>query len=95
MIHVDAENLFGRHVIRRPGHQCRGTADFFENLRQTEVHDLHDAIGRYEEIGRLDVTMNDTLRMRIVEPLSPIYISEPTRPRLNSYAGFCLKKKNA
>ena len=29
----------------------------------------------------------------VVEALSLIHISEPTRPRLISYAVFCLKKK--
>ena len=40
--------------------------------------------------------ISDTLKVfgchKKIQPLSLIHISEPTRPRLISYAVFCLKK---
>ena len=38
--------------------------------------------------------LESTSSFRTESDLSLIHISEPTRPRLISYAVFCLKKKN-
>ena len=48
---------------------------------------LHQAIWSGDETGRITATV-----VAFVINLSLIHISEPTRPRLISYAVFCLKK---
>ena len=42
----------------------------------------------------VDIAPVHSLVSRVMEGLSLIHISEPTRPEPISYAVFCLKKKN-
>src|SRR5690606_37788508 len=74
--HVErlAQNLLGRHVLRRPDstaprHAPR-LADHIEKLRDAEIEDLHGLApghGRDEDVIRLDIPMNDLIRVRNVE----------------------------
>ena len=60
---------------------------FSENLRNKLVLDIEFSKTLYKEDGILgEIDFEDS-------NLSLIHISEPTRPRLISYAVFCLKKK--
>ena len=67
MIDIPPEYLLGRHVIGRTAHECGCSAHFFEHLREAEIHDLHDPLGRDEEVGRLDISVNDALPMGVIE----------------------------
>ena len=66
-VDLRAPDLFGGHVVgstddvARPRHRSR---------RQTgdaEVHDLHGAVGVEEDVGRLDVAMDDSRLVRAVQ----------------------------
>ena len=64
-------------------------------------HDeIKERVGKVAELLKLSAMLNkkpDELsggqQQRTALALSLIHISEPTRPRLISYAVFCLKKK--
>ena len=60
--------LLGRHVRRRPDgrvglRQPGGASQFGE----AEVDNLDNALTGYQNIGRLDITMYDALRVRLVQ----------------------------
>lgn len=59
-IDVAAANLLGRHVRdrsqrRTSAREVRGPGEF----RQTEVHDLHEAVARDHRVGRLHIAVHE------------------------------------
>jgi hypothetical protein len=62
--------LFGRHVINRHHHRatrCQSVgrlADRIIKPRQAQVQDFHDPFVAEQQIGRLDVAMDNALPMR-------------------------------
>src|SRR5438270_4803999 len=83
MIRFVSAHLLRRHVTDRAHHRS-GIGDLFPcidfradplvaqwpQLRQTEIQDLHAAIGCYEKIFRLEIAMSDPSFMRRGQTLS-------------------------
>ena len=83
-----AQGLLGRHVSRsaQSGAEAVGELELFgaglwrvvgelfegHHFRQTEVQDLGAAAPGHEDVGRLDIAMNDSSLMRGVEGVSDV-----------------------
>src|SRR5262249_28978106 len=96
-------SLLGAHVARRSNEHSRHRAVLAEGrrrfLRDAEVEDLSDLVlanAREEDVGRLEVPMNDAERMGCGETLGDLLEqrrgllegkpSEPAEPRLDGFA---------
>ena len=107
MISSLSAHLFGGHVANRPedGSRCcvpgasrqhrraRSRRHGFQQLRQTEVEDLHAAIGRHKQILRFEIPMDDALVMgcgKAADDLNPVCHGRPRRQRSVSE---CLAKR--
>ena len=59
--------LLGSHVVRRSADHGRGAAHLLDRLGQPEIHDLHHALAREEQVRRLDVAVHDPPLVRVLE----------------------------
>src|SRR6185437_879316 len=80
-----AQQLLGYRVLRseRMGacqRQIRSILTF-EELCDSEVEELHRAVARHEDVARLDVPMNDQVRVRVADGRQDI--QEEPQPRLH------------
>ena len=69
MIGRFAKRLLWRHVLRRPGKKartCHTRADF-EHVGESKIADADSIRAVEEDVGRLDVSMDHAVRVRIVE----------------------------
>ena len=64
-----APHLLGRHVLRRPHHHARARDVAHGEAGHAEVHDLHPALPREEDVGGLDVAVHDAHLVRVGEAL--------------------------
>ncbi len=69
---IRAHELFGRHVVRRAEH----VADLGElrglDARDAEIADLDPAVVVDQDVGRLDVAMDNACRMRVAESVEQL-----------------------
>ena len=73
-------DLFGRHVVRRADERTRGGEARMQRPRDAEVGDLGRSFGGEEDVGRLDVAMDDAFRVRVGEAAQQIG-GDAERPR--------------
>ena len=68
-VELHAARLLGRRVSSRAEHRARrfGPARLGEGAGQPEVGDAHDAVLVEEEVGGLDVAVQDATRVRVLE----------------------------
>ena len=63
-----AVHLLGRHVAqragRRSGHRQRA---IFARAGDAEIHEFHDTLSGENDVGRLDVAMDDVLSVRVAQ----------------------------
>ena len=71
-VHGRAGDLFGRHVVRRPEKLARRGQIRRSDLGDPEIRDLHLAVGRDHDVRRLDVAMDDSLAVSVVERLGDL-----------------------
>jgi hypothetical protein len=61
-------DLLRRHVIKRTGRLVRlGQARIVHDLRDAEIHQFHNTRGSDHDVGRLDVAMHDSARVRVLQ----------------------------
>ena len=71
-VHVESQQLLGRHVARRAGHEAghreagdrRQSAGLALEARQAEVEDLHPPVGQAEHVLGLQIAVHDAARVR-------------------------------
>ena len=68
-----------RHVLGRPSEGTRARAD--EVARDAKVAQLDDALSREEDVGRLDITVDDLLGMQVRETLQDLRLTVAVAPR--------------
>ena len=77
-VHRLALKLLGRHVGRRAHHRaCHRELGGF-NPRDPEVGNLDAAIVQHDEVGRLDVTVRNTLAMGMVQRVQDFHHDSPS-----------------
>ena len=68
-VEFEALHLLGRHVGRAAGHALEPRDVGVRDQGDAEVDDAHVAVLRQQDVGRLDVAMDDAARMRVVQRL--------------------------
>jgi hypothetical protein len=79
VVDLHAERLLGRHIAGR-AHEHAGGGELAVGLLlgDAEVRELHQALARHEQVGRLDVAVDDPLVMGVAEPGE--HIGDDARP---------------
>ena len=73
-VHVATENLFRRHVRRRPHHVAALRVVFgAEDARDPEVHDLDGSTIGNHQVRRLQIAMHDSGAMRVGERIENLH----------------------
>jgi hypothetical protein len=73
--HITTVDLFRSHVVWCPYEDSalrESGARLLNHRRETEVHDLHRVIVSDEDVGGLDVAMDDLLGVRRAKPLADL-----------------------
>jgi hypothetical protein len=68
-----------RHVLGRPCEGTRARAD--ELTRDAKVAQLDDALSREQDIGRLDIAVDDLLGVQVCETLQDLATTTAVAPR--------------
>jgi hypothetical protein len=71
-VELASEYLLGRHVVDGAEHYARGGHRVRREVGHAEVRDLRDALIRDEQVGRLDVAVDDPDAVSVTQALEPL-----------------------
>ena len=72
-VHLRALHLLGRHVVGGAHDRARARGGGHREARHPEVHDLHRPVHGEEDVGGLDVAVDDARVVRAGEPVQELH----------------------